>query len=97
LRISLPDLARHASADGVFGKDNEAPIIVCEIAIAADELYNSVLHEAALKRPDEYDAISDIKSKLIRYRNDNEEALNENRLANERLGLSAFPQKGAES
>jgi hypothetical protein len=77
--------------------DYEAPIIVCEIAIAADELYNSVLHEAALKRPDEYDAISDIKSKLIRYRNDKEEALNENRLANERLGLSAFPQKGAES
>jgi hypothetical protein len=76
--------------------DYEAPIIVCEIAIASDDLYNSVLREAVLKRPDEYDAISDIKSKLIRYRNDKEEALNKNRLSNERLGWP-FPEKGAES
>lgn len=44
--------------------DYDAPILVCEIAIAADELYASVLHEAGLKRPDEYDAISDVKARL---------------------------------
>jgi Arc/MetJ family transcription regulator len=54
--------------------DYDAPVLVCEIAIAADELYASALKEAGLKRPVDYDAVSQVRSSLVRYRKEKEEA-----------------------
>jgi hypothetical protein len=73
--------------------DYDAPIIVCEIAIASDELYARALQEASLKRPVEYDAISDIKSKLTRYRKDKEEADKARSWANDIEMIEALPKK----
>lgn len=46
--------------------DYDGPIIVCEIAIAADALWESGLKEAGLKRPFGYDTVGDFKSDLIK-------------------------------
>lgn len=65
--------------------DLEAPILVAEIAIAADQLYRVVMREAGLKPSQEYDSIGDIKRRLIGYRKEKERIEEINRKANEHL------------
>ena len=54
--------------------DTEAPIIVCEIAIAADALYDNTLREAGIKRPHSYDSIRGISVSLAKSEQDKKDA-----------------------
>lgn len=72
--------------------DYDAPVHVCEIAIASDELWRAVLNEMGLSPPAMYDAISDIRSGLDKSRADKQKAADERQRFNEEFWSKHAPK-----
>lgn len=72
--------------------DYDAPIHVCEIAIAADALWKAVLREMGLSPPAMYDAISDIQSGLDKSIAHKQKAADERQRFNEEFWSKHAPK-----